>query len=123
MIDAHIGQRIKEERQRLSLNQTEFGKIGGVGKLAQANYEKGTRHPSALYLASIAAAGADVLYVVTGQRTPDTCGDDPATLLPVDEQLLLDGYRALPSACKKRLLQELGSREQPIGAPSHPSCD
>ena len=38
-----IGQRLKEERERLGLNQTDFGLIGGVKKLAQLNYEKDER--------------------------------------------------------------------------------
>lgn len=38
-------------------------------KVAQINYEKGKRKPDAEYLAAIAAAGVDVLYVLTGQRS------------------------------------------------------
>lgn len=63
-----IGERLKEERERLSLNQTAFGEIGGVKKLAQINYEKNERSPDAPYLQAIAALGADVLYIITGER-------------------------------------------------------
>jgi transcriptional regulator with XRE-family HTH domain len=62
-------ERLREERERLGLSQTEFGQIGGVKKVAQINYEKGVRQPDAAYLAAIAAAGVDVLYVLTGQRS------------------------------------------------------
>jgi transcriptional regulator with XRE-family HTH domain len=65
-----IGNRIKEERKRLHLNQTDFGAIGGVAKNTQINYETGERSPDAEYLARIAAAGADVGYILTGVRTP-----------------------------------------------------
>lgn len=67
-----IGARLREERERLGLSQTAFGEIGGVGKLAQIKYEKGERSPDTSYLAAIADRGADVLYIVSGERqTPE----------------------------------------------------
>lgn len=60
--------RLKEERTRLSANQSEFAQIGGVQKNAQIKYEKGERSPDAEYLQRIAAHGADVLYLLTGHR-------------------------------------------------------
>lgn len=63
-----LGERLRSERERLGLSQVAFGEIGGVQKVAQINYEKDKRKPDAEYLAAIAVAGADVLYVVTGQR-------------------------------------------------------
>ena len=64
-----IGARIREERNRMALSQEAFGAIPGVTKQAQIKYEKDERHPDTLYLAAIAAAGADVLYIPTGQRS------------------------------------------------------
>ena len=64
-----IGARIREERNRMALSQEAFGAIPGVTKQAQIKYEKDERHPDTLYLAAIAAAGADVLYILTGQRS------------------------------------------------------
>ncbi|HGN3112375.1 TPA: helix-turn-helix domain-containing protein [Pseudomonas aeruginosa] len=61
-----IGTRLKSERTRLGFNQTDFGAIGGVQKLAQHKYEKGERYPGADYLAAVAKAGADVQYIITG---------------------------------------------------------
>lgn len=52
------------------MSQTDFGALGGVQKRAQINYESGSRSPDAEYLSAIAAAGVDVLYVLTGKRTP-----------------------------------------------------
>ena len=57
-----IGERIREERERLGLSQEAFGKLGGVKKLAQRNYEKGNRTPSADYITAISQAGVDVRY-------------------------------------------------------------
>ncbi len=61
--------RLKEERGRMGHSQYAFGEIGGVGKLTQLKYEKGSRLPSAEYLARIVEAGADVGYLLTGIRS------------------------------------------------------
>ncbi|WIE52389.1 helix-turn-helix transcriptional regulator [Pseudomonas sp. GM17] len=65
-----IGDRLKEERERLGFNQTEFAAKAGASKNSQYNYEKGERSPDASYLAAVAERGVDVLYVVTGERKP-----------------------------------------------------
>ena len=64
-----IGSRLKEERKRLGMDQIPFGLLGGVQAVAQSNYENDKRQPDAAYLAGVAAAGADVLYIVTGIRS------------------------------------------------------
>ncbi|ANF85145.1 regulatory protein [Pseudomonas antarctica] len=64
-----IGDRLKEERERLGFNQTELAAKAGASKNSQYNYEKGERSPDASYLAAVAEQGVDVLYVVTGQRS------------------------------------------------------
>lgn len=88
-----IGDRLKEERERLGLIQSEFAALAGASKNTQYNYEKGERSPDATYLAAIAAAGVDVLYVVTGARTLQ-----PVEGLSVAESEVLDNYRSLPEA-------------------------
>lgn len=45
-----------------------MGQMGGVRRLAQGNYEKGERLPDAAYLTAIAEVGADVGFILTGQR-------------------------------------------------------
>ena len=62
-------ERLTEERLRLGYGQGEFAALGGVGRGAQANYEKGLRQPDMAYLEAIATAGADVLYILTGARS------------------------------------------------------
>lgn len=87
-----IGERLKEERERLGFNQTAFGAVGGVQKQAQIKYEKGERSPDADYLAALSKVGADVLYIVTSQRSSDSLADD--------ENDLLSKFRAAPLAVK-----------------------
>lgn len=90
--------KLKEERKRLSLSQTDLGKACGVTKQAQIRYEKGERQPDSDYLQKAHKAGVDVSYLITGIRT------QPVEL-PSDEALLLDSYRALDAEQKKTALR------------------
>ncbi|MDR8014086.1 helix-turn-helix domain-containing protein [Ectopseudomonas guguanensis] len=87
----NIGERLKEERVRLGYNQGDFAAIAGVAKTSQFNYEKGERSPDAAYLAAVAEKGVDVLYVVTGRRTPEAFSSFNG-----DEIDLVEHYRQLP---------------------------
>ncbi|MBF0182497.1 MAG: helix-turn-helix transcriptional regulator [Magnetococcales bacterium] len=88
--------RLQEERRRLGMNQAEFATIGGVGRTAQINYESGDRRPTSEYLIAIAAAGADVNYILTGQRSaglgldghPDVSAEDVLGVTLVIETVL-----------------------------------
>ena len=93
-----IGDRLREERERLGMNQEAFGAIAGVRKQAQLLYEKGERHPDAQYLAAIAAAGADVLYILTGRRSQAVA---EVELLPPRQRALLDNYEHSDEAGKR----------------------
>lgn len=62
-----IGERLKQERERLGLTQEEFANLAEVNKRSQINYEKGVRFPDARYLSKIAQIGVSVGYVLTGE--------------------------------------------------------
>ena len=85
-----IGDRLKEERERLGFNQTEFAAKAGASKNSQYNYEKGERSPDAGYLAAVAEQGVDVFYVVTGNRLPM-----PADALSAEELEMVQHVRGL----------------------------
>jgi len=63
-----IGDRLKEERERLSLTQPALAAAAGTTKKTQIDYEKNKTQPKANYLAAVAAFGVDVAYVITGIR-------------------------------------------------------
>lgn len=89
-----LGARLREEREARGLSQEAFGAIGGVTKKSQINYEKNERSPDATYLTAVAAAGADVLYILTGQRQGGAVATPPpAPELPRQEQEWLAIYR------------------------------
>lgn len=95
-----IGERLREEREHLGFSQTAFGAIGGVQKQAQLKYEKGERFPGADYLAAIAKAGADVQFIVTGERSG-------VGSLTGDEVELVTRFRKAPLAVKASALAGL----------------
>jgi len=69
-----IGERLRTVRESMDKTQSDFAAIAaaadvpGATRQSQAKYEKGLATPSATYLAAIAAAGADVLYILSGKR-------------------------------------------------------
>lgn len=63
-----IGERLKECRLERGLSQTALGRIGGVNKGSQINYESGRRKPDCDYLLHLWLAGFDTQYLLTGLR-------------------------------------------------------
>jgi len=82
-----MGARILEERQRQGWSQQVAATAIGVSREMWAKYEKGAE-PGAKALARMLAAGIDVLYVLTGERT----APEQDTLSP-RERALVDNYR------------------------------
>ena len=93
-----FAERLRDERKRLGLNQTELAALAGVQKQAQVHYEAGDRSPNAAYLQALAAAGADVLYILTGQRSQPM---PESASLPPRQRALLDNYVHTDEAGKK----------------------
>nr|DAI22410.1 MAG TPA: transcriptional regulator, HTH_3 family, Transcriptional Regulaator, Strucutral.9A [Caudoviricetes sp.] len=97
-----IGLRLKEERERLKLNQEVMGAVGGVRKQAQLKYESGASCPSADYLAEIAKIGIDIQYVVLGTRADTAINEEELLLLqkfrnaaPPVRQFMLGGVTTI----------------------------
>lgn len=65
-----IGGRLKSERMRLGLTQDDMAALANKSTTALGEWERNGSYPNALALAAFAAAGADVLFIVTGRHTP-----------------------------------------------------
>lgn len=63
-----IGSRLREERERLDMSQSDFAAWGDASKRSQIEWEKGSQVPNAEFLAKVGAKGVDVQYVLTGVR-------------------------------------------------------
>lgn len=64
-----IGDRLKEARKSLGLNQDQFCELVNVSRKTQSDYENGRGYPDALYLSILQKQGIDIGYIVTGEKT------------------------------------------------------
>lgn len=103
-----FGERIREERERMRLNQTAFAATGGVTKKTQMLYEAGERFPDVRYLAAVHEIGCDVRYIVTGNRDAP-----PPETFTQDERELIASYRSAPLVGKMAVV---GALKGAIGA-------
>ncbi|EGV2900927.1 helix-turn-helix transcriptional regulator [Salmonella enterica] len=94
-----IGQRLREERERLGLSQAALGEIGGVRKQAQLLYENGERKPDAAYLSAVSKFGVDIQYVIVGEHSLSILNDR--------ENNLLTFYRSAPQPVKDAVMAAL----------------
>ena len=97
-----FGDRLREERERLKLSQPNFAAIAGTTKQTLFSWESGKTAPDGFLLTAFAAAGVDVLYVITGERSQGAAEVD---LLPGDERVLVDAYRRCNAEAKRNLIQ------------------
>lgn len=68
LISPGVGERLREERERLGQNQTDFGVAAGVSRGTQKAYELESSSPDVRYLSGLETLGVDVRYVLTGSR-------------------------------------------------------
>lgn len=118
VLSTNIFERLRAERERLGRTQEEFAAIAGVTRRPYVEWEKGGGpSPNAVQLSALAAAGADVLYILTGQRAQ---GLPEADLLPADERVLIDSYRRCNAEAKRNLIQTAALLSAGMGAaPAH----
>ena len=102
-----IGDRLREERERLGVSQSDFAEAAGTTRKSQFNYETNERRPDADYLAAAALKGADVQYIVTGHRSD--------TALTADERELIALFRAAPLSVKVAAIGALSANQSPQG--------
>ena len=92
-----FGARLAEERKRLGLKQAEFASLVGTDVPKQSLYENDRRELRADYLARLADAKVDVVYVLTGQRSQGEWLGDGASGL-------VSAYLCLPPDLQEHLL-------------------
>lgn len=97
-----IGDRLREERERLGFSQAEFAALADKSERTQVDWEKGVSFPNAKNLEAFAEAGADVAYVVTGRAWGQSSTVKPV-VLSSRERALVDSYRYASEAGRKAL--------------------
>lgn len=103
---SNISERLIEERKKLGLNQDKMADIARVSKRAYCNYESGEREPMAGFFANIAAAGADVNYILTGVRVGNVPEIDPL------DRMILDVVSGMDKKQKELVKLVLESQKQ-----------
>ena len=104
-----ICDRLREVREALGLSQQALAERCGITARSQRNYESGERLPDAAYLAAIAAAGADVLYILTGQRAGGASAPPPPRAVSEGDRILLDNFHAAPAQVQAGVKTALGA--------------
>lgn len=101
-MDNNVFFRLKNERLRLNLGQSDIADATDVSLKTVQRWEKEVAIPSDK-LALLANCGIDVQYIVTGQRS--------SNILPTDEVLILEKYRQASPEIKNKMLMLLLSGE------------
>ena len=106
-----FGTQLAEERKRLGLKQAEFGDLVGTDVPRQSLYENDRRELRADYLARIAEAEVDIVYILTGRRSEgDWLGQGPRELL--------SAYLSLPPAGQQALEALAGALRAEVARPT-----
>lgn len=93
-----IGERLREERERLGLSQPKFAAIAETTKQTLFSWETGKTAPDGFQLSLLSAGGVDVLYVLTGSRSQPVA--EAETLSP-RQRALLSNYENTDEAGKR----------------------
>lgn len=82
-MSSHIGERLRDERVRLSLSQGDMAARVQVSREMWGRYERGLGLPNADVLIELHRCGGDVLFILTGARatTDRTLTDQERELL------------------------------------------
>jgi DNA-binding XRE family transcriptional regulator len=99
--------RLAEERRRIFDTQEAAADFFGVTRVTWGQCERGNATPSGDVLAGLAQQGADVLYILTGQRS-----SGESTITPV-EAALLDNFRNCSPDVQKVLRAASSAGAQP----------
>lgn len=74
-----IGERLKQERERLGMTQPAFAEAAGAAKRTLIEWEKGTTSPNSVQLSALSSVGVDVYYVLTGEPNLFLAGNESKT--------------------------------------------
>ncbi len=62
-----VGSRLKSERERLGLKQTDLADTVEINRVSQSNYERDITEPKLEYWEKLDALGFDIYFILTGK--------------------------------------------------------
>ena len=92
---AAFGQRVKEERSRLQLKQTDLARFVHSSRTSQSAWESGQRFPNLTVLLAWQEMGFDVSYLITGRRLNH--------VMTTEEQRIVDVWQQANSEMRTAL--------------------
>jgi transcriptional regulator with XRE-family HTH domain len=104
-----ISSRLQEERKRIGLTQAALAVKLEATKRSVINWEGGAALPGAEVLSRYAAAGADVLYILTGERMGGASAPEPARAVSPGDRVLLENFHAAPAGVQAGVKTTLGA--------------
>lgn len=112
-----LGNRLREERDRIGMTQPVFAEAAGAKKRTLIDWEKGVSSPTANQLEALSEIGVDVLYVLTGRRATAANGlaamePGPAGHLTLPELGLINSWRQLDAKGRQAVLAMLEALTQ-----------
>ena len=105
---SHAAPRIKEERKRLGLTQVQAADLAGVTRESWGKYERGEQVPGGEVLFAFAEAGADIQYIIRGERR--STGTEA---LPPRHAALLDNFEHMAEEDRRCIERLTNSLSQP----------
>lgn len=90
-----IGDRIREERSQLGYTQAGLAKFVGTATKTQTRYETNASAPDTNYLLSLGEIGADIVYILTGERRSGLPSPTADQLPPRLRERLSDAIEAI----------------------------
>jgi len=106
-----IAGRLAEERQRLGFSQQKLADLCASNRKSIARYERGENVPGGDFLAAFAAAGADVLYILTGRREGQTGERSPSTGPSSHDQAVLMLYHSLSPEAQREIYKSIEEKK------------
>lgn len=97
------GERLKQERIRLGYSVRKFAKEAGVATSTQSLYESNGRQPRSDYYNRISALGAEIFWIMSGDKEDDAVRDKRAAMYPPEIRELIEDYKLCPDEVKAAL--------------------
>lgn len=109
-----IGERLRHERERLGFTQPVFAALAETTKKSQIDYEKDLTQPKAGYLAAISKVGADIQFVITGERQGHGIGESAVHQAVLDAVDLLSLDKAINAQQLARAVLKLAAKSKDL---------
>lgn len=98
-----VGERLKGERIRLGYSVRKFADAAGIATSTQTRYESNENVPGSDYYNRIADLGAEVIWIMRGEREDDEVRDKRAAMYSPEIRELIDDYALCPDEVKAAL--------------------